>query len=516
MKFSKKSVLSFALALALIFTTLPMPVSAAAGLGKSAFALNGPSAAVEVNGTEDEEAQVIFSMVNAGAVTMHQAQFDVVENEGAGNLTLTKLQAPFSHGGTNELVASTGKVLYADSSLVGYAVEAGGSAITATYVVDKDTPTGTYTVDYYVEYVELANGDYVEEMTYTATINVINTATPAPTQNYTVTLEADKETANIGETVKVAVTVDKPVNGIAATVSYDKNLFTYAGETDANGNIAVSMWSDTATQSIAELVFVAKNDGADDATGTFAFASADVYAGAYADFMTDAVPATTVSDTVKVLARTYTVSVTSDGNGIVTAAPATGVKSGTKVTLTVTPNAGYELETLTVADQNVTDDVENNQYTFTMPAANVAVSATFKESAPTFTVAIKDGDYVTGYTLVTVTGQNAGGYTYNGSAMFYVEQYNAYAILVEGPVTEEAAIAAVAEVASGTPTAISAGYDVNGTNKVDFNDAGAAFGCLNVAYGVADNMAMYLRADVNGDKIVDGADVSAIMSNYTK
>ena len=509
MKFSKKSVLSFALALALIFTTLPMPVSAAAVLGKSAFALNGPSAAVEVNGTEDEEAQVIFSMVNAGAVTMHQAQFDVVENEGAGNLTLTKLQAPFSHGGTNELVASTGKVLYADSLLVGYAVEAGGSAITATYVVDKDTPTGTYTVDYYVEYVELANGDYIEEMTYTATINVINTATPAPSQNYTVTLAADKDEVEVGETVNVKVSVDKPVNGIHAKVKYDTDLFTY-GE-DTTGVIAVENWFKDATSEITTLTFTAKAAGA----GTFTFdENTNVYTGAFGDFLSNAIPATTVSDTVTVKAKTYTVSI-ADGiqNGTVAVSGETNkFAAGETVTLTVAPADKYELETLTVDGVDVTANVEDNKYTFTMPASNVTVTATFQKSAPTFTVETKD-NYVTGYTLVTVTGTCTDGYTYDSKAMIKIAD-GKYAYLTKAADASLVADNTISAECGDITKAVK--YDVNGTGKVDFNDAGAAFGCFNIAYDVTENMAMYLRADVNGDKTVNGTDVSAIMGNYAK
>ena len=134
---------------------------------------------------------------------------------------------------------------------------------------------------------------------------------------------------------------------------------------------------------------------------------------------------------------------------------------------------------------------------------------------PGFDVAVAP-DYVTGWTLVTVVGGNAAGYTYDGTAMFYVEQYEAYAYLVEGAVTEAAAAAQVAVAAEGAAyITIADSYDVNNTGKVDFYDAGAAFGCYNEAYDVAKNMAMYLRADVNSDRIVDGKDVSAIMSNYS-
>ena len=72
----------------------------------------------------------------------------------------------------------------------------------------------------------------------------------------------------------------------------------------------------------------------------------------------------------------YTVTVNSATNGTVTANKTTNVAQGETVTLTVTPAIGYELGTLTVkdaSDNNVT--VTDN--TFTMPASNVTVSATF-------------------------------------------------------------------------------------------------------------------------------------------
>ncbi len=74
----------------------------------------------------------------------------------------------------------------------------------------------------------------------------------------------------------------------------------------------------------------------------------------------------------------YNVTV-ADGiqNGTVVANPTSG-KAGDLITLTVTPQPGYELETLTCTTEGgepVT--IENNQ--FVMPAANVTINATFKE-----------------------------------------------------------------------------------------------------------------------------------------
>ena len=68
-----------------------------------------------------------------------------------------------------------------------------------------------------------------------------------------------------------------------------------------------------------------------------------------------------------------------------------GADTGDEVTLTVTPNEGYQLSTLTVkdADENEITVTDN---TFTMPASNVTVSASFELKK--FTVKWKIGETV--------------------------------------------------------------------------------------------------------------------------
>ena len=76
---------------------------------------------------------------------------------------------------------------------------------------------------------------------------------------------------------------------------------------------------------------------------------------------------------------TYAVNITTPTHGSVTTNKATAA-ANQSVTLTVTPDSGYELDTLTVDGANVTASVSGGTYTFTMPAHAVAVSATFKET----------------------------------------------------------------------------------------------------------------------------------------
>ena len=125
-------------------------------------------------------------------------------------------------------------------------------------------------------------------------------------------------------------------------------------------------------------------------------------------------------------------------------------------------------------------------------------------------------DYVQGYSLVLVRG-NDEGYAYNGVKMFYVEAYGAYAILVEGVVTEEMIDEALTKT-TGCET-IRQSYDVNAEyvtdGVVDLKDAAAVYACASIDFNVAEYMELYLRADVNGDGVVDMVDLNVVTENYT-
>ena len=87
---------------------------------------------------------------------------------------------------------------------------------------------------------------------------------------------------------------------------------------------------------------------------------------------------------------TYTVTAPSDvDNGSVTVSPKNASK-GTTVTITVKPDDGYELDTLTVTNASgnklTLTDKGDGKYTFTMPASKVTVEATFVEEETPITV----------------------------------------------------------------------------------------------------------------------------------
>ncbi len=79
----------------------------------------------------------------------------------------------------------------------------------------------------------------------------------------------------------------------------------------------------------------------------------------------------------KVETGAYSINIASDiEHGTVTSSRKKA-DQGNPVTITATPDEGYVLESLTVDGTDVTGNVSNNSYTFTMPASDVTVTATF-------------------------------------------------------------------------------------------------------------------------------------------
>jgi len=88
---------------------------------------------------------------------------------------------------------------------------------------------------------------------------------------------------------------------------------------------------------------------------------------------------------------TFSVSVEAAQNGTVTPAMTAKITEGTVVPLTVTPNAGYTLDSLSVkVSETVGDKTEEKEikttmiekglkYTFTMPNGNVTLSSLFTQ-----------------------------------------------------------------------------------------------------------------------------------------
>ena len=108
----------------------------------------------------------------------------------------------------------------------------------------------------------------------------------------------------------------------------------------------------------------------------------------------------------------YTVAVESDGNGTVSAS-ASAAAGGDKITLTVTPDKGYRLKTLTVTDGSGKEielkkiGGDEDKYAFEMPASDVTVNASFKANEYVVKLNVNGG---------TINSGNVTKYTYGVGA----------------------------------------------------------------------------------------------------
>ncbi|MCD8005458.1 MAG: hypothetical protein LUF29_00570 [Oscillospiraceae bacterium] len=156
-------------------------------------------------------------------------------------------------------------------------------------------------------------------------------------------------------------------------------------------------------------------------------------------------------------ATEYTITVDSCANGTVTA-DMDSATEGTTVTLTVTPDSGYELSTLTVTDGEGNEVTVADDYTFTMPASDVTVTATFVEEEADHCTDILLEEYIGYYNTATFNGDGtvtAGSTDWLNFALAgrkYTEGETVY-IHISGTTTETSIRIYLSEGTSGRKTA---------------------------------------------------------------
>ena len=84
------------------------------------------------------------------------------------------------------------------------------------------------------------------------------------------------------------------------------------------------------------------------------------------------------------------INITDSEGGTVTASPSAAAE-GMTVTLTATPDEGYELESLTVKDGADAEVTVGEDNTFTMPATDVTITATFKKLPVDVDITVESG-----------------------------------------------------------------------------------------------------------------------------
>lgn len=193
---------------------------------------------------------------------------------------------------------------------------------------------------------------------------------------------------------------------------------------------------------------------------------------------------------------------------------------GEDYSFTLTPDARYDYN-VTAARGGVSVPVSEADNTFTLAAEHVqAGEIVITVQKQLKTTGIRVSSYI------TLSGKNvwlirnitafmeSDTYLYGGTAMFWSEKYDAYCTLV---LAESAPVVTAEQLSlqSGRATAVDYGMDVNQSGRVDANDAQLAYNLYNSSSGdweIGVSMEKYLRADVNGDGVVDTQDAAAIIA----
>ncbi len=169
-----------------------------------------------------------------------------------------------------------------------------------------------------------------------------------------------------------------PAQDVTVTANFNAISYTVTCGTFSNGRVTAS--PTTATVGTSVTLIARSASGYQLATlTTIAEDGTSVSVSGTGSIRTFTMPAMNVTVSAKFNAINHTVIVRTSGRGSIVATPATATV-GTCVTLTLSPASGYKLNTLTVntdGGASVALRGTGNTRTFSMPARNVIVTATF-------------------------------------------------------------------------------------------------------------------------------------------
>ena len=317
-------------------------------------------------------------------------------------------------------------------------------------------------------------------------------------------------------TGSIVITASKTAKQFAVTVEGSGKADVTAADQAAYGtDYTFSVAKDNAY----DYTVSAKVGGADAALtnngdGTYTIAGASITGAVTITVTKDAKPVTTTS-------------ISFEGTG------SADVKGGTTQTATNGQDFQFELNkadgydyTVKLGEDELTAGADGK---YTIPAAKLtgeALTVTVEKTAQQ-TLEINVSEYVkldgTTMWLVTASGTVSDGkiLAYDGTPMFWSEKYNAYAYLVisDKPLADVKAEAEtkVAEAAADK-TDVTYDFDVNETTMVDVNDAQLVYNMYNAKYASFDEVAMvrFLKADCNGDKVLNVLDANAVIAEIMK
>lgn len=223
----------------------------------------------------------------------------------------------------------------------------------------------------------------------------------------------------------------------------------------------------------------------------------------------------TVEKTAIVIPTT-TITITGDtddvqGGLILTA------KNGEDTTFKINRKDGYTY-TVKAGDTELTVGADG---TVTIPGglltgAPLTVTVT-KTAVNPYSVEVYEYVKLDGQSIWLVVAKSESVLAYGADTMFTSEKYGGYCwLVISAGNADTVKTEAIAAVKAGSGTAVAAVYtgDVNGTGKVDVNDAQLVYNIYNTEYASFDALsrAKFLAADVNGDHTVTVLDAAAVVN----
>ena len=387
--------------------------------------------------------------IQGGGVYVYRSTFTLTDSEIAHN------DARNNGGG---IYVSSGTLTMADGTITDNTATISGGGV---YLSGTISASGTFTMTGGTITGNTANnggGVYVSgNSTFNQESGVISTN--AARKGGGVYISSSGSSFNLTDGTITGNTADLGNNGKGGGVFLNDGVFAISGGPAVTGNtnvyddLADNIYLNTGNLiTVGGLLTAGARMGVAsyDLTGTF------TYGGTFADdeavlavFFSDRIGYGIVADNGEAaLATAYTVTIDpSIEHGTVTASLANAV-AGQTVTLTVTPNAGYAINTVNYndgTDHEITPS--EGVYSFTMPASNITVSATFAMTWASLNAAMQnDGCFTLPYDITatetdiylyvpsgkTVT-LDLNGHTINRNLTAAVS--NGYVIRVEGTLT---------------------------------------------------------------------------------
>lgn len=302
------------------------------------------------------------------SVRVREPIYDITIDTATKNGKITKVDPNSSERGKTIKVTVEPDSGYVCTGVTATGAEVSGSGETWTFTMpDNDvTVSATFGLKSYAVKVNSATGGKVTANVSSAKKGDTVTLTVTPNDGYGVgkVSVTGAEVSGSGSTY----TFTMPAQDVTVSATFNAKSYNITKEEVAHAKIEVSTTAKT-----GETVTVKVTpDSGYEVTGVTVNGTAATKKDA--NTYTFTMPAKDVKVSATVAAKTYKVTTGSITNGTIKVNTSTA-KVGDKITITVTPKDGYEVDKVTFNGSAATKN-QDGTYSFTMPAKDVTVTAT--------------------------------------------------------------------------------------------------------------------------------------------